>query len=161
MLRMAHLNRWGHLEFHSTFSSGFCYGMYINMYVHHGVHTFGGINICVHSSDVYVHVYTSMYVCWLIKHVHTMFKPVHECLLHISYLHTCVARYVQLQCTDGYILHFMKCTYIIELCMYTNISLWFQLFVLPGWMACRQGLAAAKCHSYASSKHTSFISISL
>jgi hypothetical protein len=35
-------------------------------------------------------------------------------------------------CTDGYILlvHLLKCTDIIELCTYTDVSFWFQLFAL-------------------------------
>ena len=53
-------------------------------------------------------------------------------------------------CTDGYI-HYMKCTDILELCTYTDVPSWFQLFDLPGWLACRQGLAAARCHAYSSS----------
>jgi hypothetical protein len=46
---------------------------------------------------------------------------------------------------------FMKCTDIIELCTYTDVFFWFQLFVMPSWLACRQGLAAAQCHTYSSS----------
>ncbi len=42
----------------------------------------------------------------------------------------------------------MKCTDIIELCTYTDISFWFQLFVLPSWLACRQGLAAARLFKF-------------
>ena len=53
-------------------------------------------------------------------------------------------------CTDGYI-HYMKCTDILELCMYTDEPSWFQLFDLPCWLACGQGLAAARCHAYLSS----------
>jgi hypothetical protein len=66
------------------------------------------------------------------------------------YVKVCAA---DVPCTDGYI-QIMKCTDIIELCMYTDVSVWFQLFNLPCWLACRLGplgLAAARCHAYASS----------
>ena len=53
-------------------------------------------------------------------------------------------------CADGYI-HFMNCTDIVELCMYTDISFWLQLFYLPCRLACRLRLAAAWCHAYSSS----------
>ena len=53
-------------------------------------------------------------------------------------------------CTDGYI-HYMKCTDILELCTYTDVPSWFRLFDLPCWLACRQVLAAARCHAYSSS----------
>ncbi len=43
------------------------------------------------------------------------------------YVKVCIA---DVLCTDGYI-HFMKCTDIIELCTYTDVFFWFQLFVLP------------------------------
>jgi hypothetical protein len=37
-------------------------------------------------------------------------------------------------CTDASAnIYFMKCTDIIELCMYTDVSFWFQLFALPCW----------------------------
>ncbi len=32
----------------------------------------------------------------LYKHVHIMYKHVHTCLFHISYLHSCMSRYVLL-----------------------------------------------------------------
>ncbi len=63
------------------------------------------------------------------------------------YVNVCIA---DVQCTYGYI-HFKKCTDIIELCTYIDVSFWFQLFVLPGWLACREGLAAARWHTYSSS----------
>jgi hypothetical protein len=58
------------------------------------------------------------------KHVHIMYKHVHTCLFHISYLHSfmyvkvCTA---DVPCTDSYI-HFKKCTDIIQLCTYIDVS---------------------------------------
>ncbi len=59
-------------------------------------------------------------------------------------LQTCICRVcvADVQCTDGYI-HFMKCTDIVELGTYTDVSFWLQLFYLPCRLACRLGLAAA------------------
>ena len=71
-----------------------------------------------------------------------MYKPVYG-----MYVKVCLA---DVQCTDGYI-DLMKCTDIIELSMYTDVSFWLQLFDSPSWLACRQGLAAVRCHSYSSS----------
>ncbi len=120
----------------------------IDMYIHFCKF----IKRYVHCSGVYVHVYTSIYAFWLIKtctyHVQTctyMFVPYF--LFTYMYVKVCTA---DVLCTDGYI-HFMKCTDIMELCTYTDLFFWFQLFVLPGWLACRQGLAAARCHTYSSS----------
>jgi hypothetical protein len=42
------------------------------------------------------------------------------------YIECCVAH---VQCTDSYA-HFMKCTDIVELGMYIDISFWMQLFFL-------------------------------
>ena len=89
----------------------------------------------VHCSEVYVHVYTSINTFCIYKHVHTM------------YVKICTA---DVLCTDGYT-HYMKCTDILELCTYTAVPSWFQLFDLPCWLACRQGLAAARCHAYSRS----------
>ncbi len=63
------------------------------------------------------------------------------------YIECCVAH---VQCTDGYI-NFMKCTDIAEQGTHNDISFWMQHFYLPGWLACRLGLAAAQCHTYSSS----------
>ena len=63
-----------------------------------------------------------------------------------------------MQCTDGYV-HYLRCTDIVELCTYTDVFFWFQLFDLPCWLACRLGLAAA--WSLFKFKHTSLIGISL
>ena len=73
-----------------------------------------------------------------------MYKPVYG-----MYVKVCLA---DVPCTDGYI-HFMKCTDITELCTYTDVSFWVQLFDSPGWLACRLGLpvAAARCHAYSNS----------
>ena len=96
------------------------------------------------------------------KHVCTWFRHVCTCLyIYIQVLHhTNMYIYVyagNVQCTDGYI-HFMNCTdsdvpctYIVQLCTYTDISFRLQLFDLPGWLACLMGLAAAWCHTYSSS----------
>jgi hypothetical protein len=106
----------------------------------------------VHCPDVYVHVYTSTYAFWLIYtctyHIQTCtYMSATIFFYTYMYVKVCTAG---IPCTDDYI-HFMKCTDIIELCTYTDVSFWFQLFVLPGWLACKQGLAAARCHTYSSS----------
>ncbi len=48
----------------------------------HGMYmvcTSSGINVYVHRSDMYVHVYTNIYTCFESnKHVHTMYKPVYQ-----------------------------------------------------------------------------------
>ena len=56
-------------------------------------------------------------------------------------------------------MHFMKCTDIIEMGTYADVSFWLQLFYSPGLLACRLGLAAA--WSLFKFKHTSLIGISL
>ena len=96
---------------------------------------------------MYKHVYTRFESY---KHVHTMYKPVYAS----NSSKFCVA---DVPCTDGYI-HFMnctdideQCTYIVQLCTYTDISFRLQLFYSPGWLACWLGLAAAWCHTYSSS----------
>ncbi len=63
-------------------------------------------------------------------------------LFTFMYVKVCTA---DVPCTDGYI-NFKKCTDsdTIELCTYIDVSFRFQLFVLPCWLACRQGLAAAR-----------------
>ena len=78
------------------------------------------------------------------------------------YVQTCICRVcaADVQCTDGYI-HFMKCTDIVELGTYTDVSFWLQLFDLPGQLACRLGLAAAWSQDLFKFKHTSLIGISL
>ena len=83
------------------------------------------------------------------KHVRTMYKHVYAQFVQTMFS--------QLQCTDSYI-HFMNCTdsdepctYIVQLCTYTDISFRLQLFDSPGWLACWLGLAAAWCHTYSSS----------
>ena len=94
-------------------------------------------------------VQTCMY---MFIHLHTSFASYkHE---HTKYKHVYTGN---VQCTDGYI-HFMNCTdsdvpctYIVQLCTYTDISFRLQLFDSPGWLACWLGLAAAWCHTYSSS----------
>jgi hypothetical protein len=56
-------------------------------------------------------------------------------------------------------IHFMKCTDMVELCTYMDVSFWLQLFYSPCQLACRLGLAAA--WSLFKFKHTSLIGISL
>ena len=84
------------------------------------------------------------------KHVCTWFRHVCTCLyIYIQVLHhtnmyiQCTNMYIHVyagnvQCTDGYI-HFMNCTdsnvpctYIVQLCTYTDISFRLQLFDSPG-----------------------------
>jgi hypothetical protein len=80
----------------------------------------------VYCSDVSVHVYTSNSHCESLA-----YKRVHNDIVQTCACKVCVA-YVL--CTDGYI-HFtgMKCTdiQVVELCTYTDISFWLQLFYSP------------------------------
>ena len=73
-------------------------------YIH--VYTFQSINMYIHGSDVYVHVYTSIN---LYTHVLISIN------MYTMYIHVCTA-YVL--CTEGYI-HLMKCTDIVEHNTYT------------------------------------------
>ena len=109
--------------------------------------TMRAINMYIHCSDMYLHVYTFTY----------KFCNIQTCTYNVQ---TCICRVcvADVQCTDGYV-QIMKCTYIIEQCTYTDISFWMQLFDSPGWLACRLGLAAA--WSLFKFKHTSLIGISL
>ena len=67
--------------------------------------------------------------------------------MYIQYTTLYMECYVaHVQCTDGYI-HFMKCTDIVEMCTYIDVSFWMQLFDSPGGLACRLGLAAAWRHA--------------
>jgi hypothetical protein len=80
-------------------------------------------------------------------------------LITYMYVKVCTADVLS---TDGHI-HFMKCTNIIEQCMYTAVSFWSSFLICPAgsaWLACRQGLAAARCHLF-KFKHTSLIGINL
>jgi hypothetical protein len=94
--------------------------------------TIRAINIYVHCSDVYVHVYTCKF----------------ESYTHVST--TCNVCVDGVLCTDGYI-HFMKCTDIVEFCTYTDISFRMQLLHSAGRLACSLGLAAIWRHAYSSS----------
>ncbi len=96
-------------------------------------------------------------VCWLLRRVYTSKYIYIRVLNHINMYIPCTKLYMQVcvadvQCTDGYI-PFMKCTDIVELWTYTDISFWLrlQLFYLPCRLACRLQLAASWCHTYSSS----------
>ena len=89
--------------------------------------TMRAINIYVHGSDMYVHVYTFTYKFCIIQ---TCTYNAQTCI--------CPVCADNVQCTDGYI-HFMNCTdsdepctYIVQLCTYTDISFRLQLFDSPG-----------------------------
>ncbi len=98
--------------------------------------TFRAINMCVHRSNLYLHVNTSIYTqCHCTYNVQTC---------------TCTVCVADVLYADGYI-NFMKCTIIADLCMFTDISFWLQLFHSPCQLACRLGLAAAWCLAYSSS----------
>jgi hypothetical protein len=92
------------------------------MYMVHTWYVHSGLSKCMYIVQtciyMYIHVYTRSESY---EHVHTMYKYVYAiCVDDVS-------------CTDGYI-HFMKCTDIIELCTYTDISFRLQLFIRPaGW----------------------------
>jgi hypothetical protein len=81
------------------------------------------------------------------------------------YVKVCTAD-VPCTSTDGYI-HFINCADIIELCMYTGVSFWFQLFDLPcwvcadwpvGWVWLLQGFTSIQVQGF---KHTSVVCLSL
>ena len=90
----------------------------------------------VHGSDMYVHVYTFTYKYCIIQ----------TCTYKVQ---TRIYMFMQenVPCTDGYI-NFMNCTdidepctYIVQLCTYTDISFLLQLFAAaarrePCWLAC-------------------------
>ncbi len=95
-------------------------------------------------------------VCTSFRHVCTCLYFYVRILNHINKYIQCTNLYIvccvaHVQCPDGYIVHFMKCTDIAEQGTYIDISFWIQLFDSPGWLACWLGLAAAWCHDYSSS----------
>ncbi len=105
----------------------FC--QFINMYVH-GIDMYihGKVQKCMYIVQTCMYMFIQVYTRFAsYKHVHIMYKHVHTCLFHISYLHSCIRRYhvkvctADVPCTDGYI-HFKKCTDIIELCKYIDVS---------------------------------------
>ena len=84
---------------------------------------------------MFIQVYTHLAIY---THVHTMYRHVHT-LFGRFFLVLCI--YV-IVCTGDVLAtyqyrHFIKCTYCLELCTYTYVTCLFQLFVLPGWLACR------------------------
>jgi hypothetical protein len=129
------------------------YNAIVHMRYRHGRDMY----ICL-ENNVHGHTFLKKYklVCiWYVhgmyiqryKHVRTYFRRACLCIYmyicvlnHINmyiqctnlYILVCVAD-IQCQCTDGYI-HFMKCSGIVEVCTYTDISFWLQLFFSPpGW----------------------------
>jgi hypothetical protein len=67
----------------------------------------------------------------------------------VPYMYVKLCRADDVLCAYWY-RHFVKCTACIKLCTYSDVLFWAHLFVLPGWLACKQGLAAARCHTYSS-----------
>ncbi len=117
---------------------GYVHGMYM-------VYTKGAINVYVHGSNMYVHVYRFMSVFELYIHhdVHTMYKRVHAVFCSSSSWYDS-----DVEC----VIHFMKCTDIAQPSMYiaepgtyiTEPGTYFaepgscriQLFDSPGLLAC-------------------------
>ncbi len=82
------------------------------------------------------HICNTYILCYRMYMVQTWYRHVHG-FLDIDHWCTCMYMFIvaDVPCTDGYI-HFMKCTDIVELCTYTVISCWLQLF----WSALLAGL---------------------
>jgi hypothetical protein len=106
------------------------------------IHTYIHGNTCkckyvyVHGIYVYIHVYTFMYE---LSNAYTCIYHVHSCIYIPGPDSKILSRYIQLMFhvqTGTYI--FLKCTYIFEPSTYTDVPFLFQLFGLPGWLACNQ-----------------------
>ena len=95
---------------------------YVYTWYRHGMYMF--IQVYTHSA-IYKHVQT-MY-----RHVHTLFGRF--TLVLCMYVIVCTG---DIPATYQH-RHFIKCTYFIDLCTYMDITCLFELFVLPGWLACR------------------------
>ena len=81
-----------------------------------------------------------------------MYKHVQTCLLPISCLHTCMSRYVQLMFSVQVATYSLSNVQtLLNIVRNTDVSFRCSFFYLPCWLACRQGLAAARCHTYSSS----------
>ncbi len=116
------------------------------MYRH--VYTF--LKMYKHVCTWYIHICTfQMYknVCTLVRRVCTCIYKYKRVLNFINMYIQCTNLYRQ-ACTaavpysDDYV-HYMKCTDIVELCTYTDVSFWFQvqLFYCPaGWPVCSDWL---------------------
>ncbi len=126
------------------------------------VYTWKGTNMYVHCLDVYVHViqvysrfdsYKHVHIMY--KHVHIMYKHVHTCLFRISYSHSCMSRYVLLMFRVQMATYISRNVQTSLNCVHTPMSPFDFSFLFcpaqPGWLACREGLVAARCHTYSSS----------
>jgi hypothetical protein len=75
----------------------------------------------VHCSDVYVNVYTSIRVLTHINmYISCTNMYIHVCFIFFIYIQVKVCT-ADVPCTNGYT-HFMKCSDIIELCPYIDVS---------------------------------------
>ncbi len=105
-------------------------------------------NVCMYIVQTCMYMFIQVYTRFdSYKHVHIMYKHVHTCLFHISYLHPCMSRYVLLMFRVQMATYISRNVQTSLNCVHTLMY----AFVLPGWLACRQGLAAARCHPYSSS----------
>ncbi len=114
----------------------------INMYVH-GIYMVIHLKVSTCCSDVYVHVYTRLYSTHINMYIPMKGYHVHNsiCMFDTYFLFTYM--YVKVSwftadawwCSVYRCLHTLhECTDIIELCTYTGVSFWFQLFFCPaGW----------------------------
>ncbi len=124
--------------------------MYIHciyMYIDFDVHT------CIYIVQTCMYMFIQEYTCFnLYRHVHTMYKHVYTCLFPILCLHTYMSKYVQLmfsvQLATYSLTNVQTLLNVVHTLMYPFRC---QLFDLLCWLACRQGLAGARCHTYSSS----------
>ena len=73
----------------------------IDMYIH------GKVQTCMYIVQTCMYMFIQVYMRFdSYKHVHIMYKHLHTCLFHISYLHSCMSRYVLLM------FHVQMATYI-------------------------------------------------
>ncbi len=140
---------------------------FLEMYKH--VYTFLKMN--KHVCTWYLH---GIYI-WRYKHVCTLFRRVCTCIY--KYIHVLTHINMYIPCTN---LNIHVCyIFLIYILVCQGMYSWFSVyrwlltfhemyryhwtvyvhwcillvsaFVFPGWLACRQGLAAARCHAYSSS----------
>ncbi len=105
----------------------------IDMYIHCTVQTCMYIvQTCMY---MFIQVYSRVFDSY--KHVHIMYKleHVHTCDMSVPYfLFTYMyVNTADVPCTDGFI-HFMKCTDVIELCTYIDVSFLISAFCFA-WLA--------------------------
>ncbi len=105
-------------------------------------------------------VQTCMYMCYDVYTRMMYIRDSNDINMYIQ----CTNVYMQSLCSWCSVYRWLhtdhECTYIVEECMYTDISFRLQLFDSPCWLACRLGLAAVWSQLF-KFKHMSLISSSL